>query len=139
MYLFNFEEFKMVKENQIYRCEHCGNVVSVIEAAGPEIQCCGENMKLLEEKTATIEGKEKHVPIIEKDGEYIIVKVGSINHPMAEDHFIELIQLFLEDGTIFGKRLKPGDEPIAKFHCLEEIDNLKARALCNKHGLWTSN
>jgi superoxide reductase len=126
----------MVQVNQIYRCEHCGNVVSVIEAAGPEVHCCGEAMKLLEEKTATVEGKEKHVPVIEREGD---VKVGSFPHPMDEDHYIELVQLVSQDGIVMGKRFKPGDKPEIRFHCSEEIKGLKARALCNKHGLWISN
>ena len=81
-----------MKQNGIYKCEICGNVISVIEAKEPQIICCGQPMKLLEEKTQEDEGKEKHVPVIEKTEKGIKVKVGAIPHPMEQDHYIELIQ-----------------------------------------------
>ena len=127
----------MAKQNAIYKCEICGNVVSVIEAHKGELVCCGQPMILLEEKTAEQEGKEKHVPIIEIDGNKVTVKVGSVPHPMEKEHYIELIQLIKDGNIVIGKRLKPGDEPKAEF-CLENTENLKARELCNIHGLWKS-
>ena len=128
---------KMAKQNGIYKCEICGNVVSVIEAHEGELVCCGQPMKLLEEKTAEQEGKEKHVPVIEIEGNKVTVKVGSVPHPMEKEHYIELIQLIKEGNIAIGKRLKPGDEPKAEFY-LEDTENLKARELCNVHGLWVS-
>ena len=127
----------MVEQNGIYRCELCGNVVSVLEAHGPPLVCCGKEMKILEEKTSEQEGKEKHVPVIEISKNKVTVKVGSLPHPMEEKHYIELIQLVKADNIIIGKRLKPGDEPVAEF-CLSDTEGLKARALCNIHGLWVS-
>ena len=125
----------MAEQNGIYKCEICGNVVSVLEAHDGELVCCGKPMRLLEEKTED-QGKEKHVPIIEKTGSGIKVKVGSIPHPMEEEHYIELIQLIKEDNIVIGRRLKPGDMPEAEFCSLAETEGLKARALCNVHGLW---
>ena len=127
----------MAKQNAIYKCEVCGNVVSVIEANAGELVCCGKPMTLLEEKTKEQEGNEKHVPIIEIDGNKVTVKVGSVPHPMEEKHYIELIQLIKDGNVVIGKRLKPGDEPKAEFY-LEDTENLKARILCNVHGLWAS-
>ena len=127
----------MAKQNGIYKCEICGNVVSVIEAHEGELVCCGQPMKLLEEKTAEQEGKEKHVPVIEVDENKVTVKVGSVPHPMEKEHYIELIQIISDGNIVIGKRLEPGDEPKAEF-CLEDTENLKARALCNVHGLWIS-
>ncbi len=124
----------MAEKNGIYKCEICGNVVSVIEAGGGELVCCGQPMKLLEEQTAEQEGKEKHVPVIEG----LKVKVGSTEHPMEEKHYIELIQVFVEDKLIVEKRLYPGDAPELELLPKYEGKNLKARALCNIHGLWTS-
>ncbi len=129
----------MAKKNGIYKCEICGNVISVIEAGPGELVCCGKPMNLLEERTAETEGKEKHVPIIEKTENGILVKVGSIDHPMEEKHHIELIQLISKDGVVTGKRLKPGNLPQVEFCCLASVEGLKARALCNVHGLWISN
>lgn len=127
----------MTKLNELYKCEMCGNVVSIIESAGGELACCGKPMKLLKEQTAEQEGKEKHVPVIEIDGNKVTVKVGSVEHPMEEKHYIELIQLVKDGNVLIGKRLKPGDKPEAEF-CVEDTEGLTARELCNLHGLWIS-
>jgi len=127
----------MAEKNGIYKCEICGNVVSVIEAHDGELVCCGKPMGLLEEKTAEQEGKEKHVPVIEVDGGEIKVKVGSVPHPMEEDHYIELIQVLKAGEVIAEKRLNPGDAPEAEF-CLKDTEGITAREICNLHGLWKS-
>ncbi|MEW5800709.1 MAG: desulfoferrodoxin [bacterium] len=125
----------MAKVNGIYKCMICGNVVSVIEAGKGELVCCGKPMVLFEEKTREQEGREKHVPVLEAIEGGIRVKVGSVSHPMEEKHYIEMIQLVKDGEIVMGKRLKPGAEPVAEF-CLANTDGLKARALCNVHGLW---
>jgi len=126
----------MAKLNGLYKCKTCGNVVSVIEEGVGELVCCGESMELMEEKTKD-EGKEKHVPIIEVSEGNVVVKVGSVPHPMEESHYIELVQLIKDGNVVIGKRLKPGDEPKAEF-CVEDSSGLKARILCNIHGVWVS-
>ena len=128
----------MANLNGIYKCEICGNVVSVLEAGDGELVCCGQPMNLFEEKTAEQEGKEKHVPVIEKIEGGVRVKVGSTPHPMEEKHYIELIQLVKDGNVVIGMRLKPGDEPVADFCCLTDTEGLEARELCNIHGLWKS-
>ncbi len=125
----------MTKINEIYKCEICGNVVSVIEAGQGQLVCCGQPMKLLEEKTEEQEGKEKHVPVVEINGNNLKVKVGSVAHPMEEKHFIELIQIIKNDDIVAGKRLHVGEKPEAEF-CLKNTEGISARALCNVHGLW---
>ena len=127
----------MAKQNAIYKCDICGNVVSVLEAHAGELVCCGQPMDLLEEKTAEQEGKEKHVPIVEFFEKGIRVRVGSIPHPMEEKHYIELIQLIKGDDVVAGKRLNSDDEPVAEF-CNLHTKGLKARILCNIHGVWIS-
>jgi superoxide reductase len=126
----------MVKENKIYKCEICGNTVSVIIGKEPPIICCSQPMILMEEKTGDEPGKEKHVPIIEKTEKGIKIRVGSVPHPMEETHFINLIQLIKDNEVVIGKRLKPGDAPEAEFCCLASTEGLKARILCNLHGVW---
>lgn len=126
----------MAQPYGIYKCEYCGNIVSVIVSGEAPLVCCGQEMVLLEEKTEDV-GKEKHVPIIEKTKSGIKVKVGSIPHPMEENHYIALIQVMKGDEVIVGKRLKPGEKPEAEF-CLADIKGLTARELCNVHGLWKS-
>jgi superoxide reductase len=91
-------------------------------------------MELLIEKIED-QGMEKHVPVIESDGEKIKVKVGSIPHPMEVGHYIEWIEL-IADGISYKKFLKPGDLPEAEF-CVK-AEKIIIRDYCNIHGLWKS-
>lgn len=125
----------MTKENEIYKCSICGNIVSVIYAGGGVLVCCGKNMELLKEKNAAEEGKEKHVPIMDISDNIVTVKVGSVPHPMEEKHFIALVQLVRNGKVIAGKRLYPGDKPEVEF-CIDNPKGIKAREVCNVHGLW---
>jgi superoxide reductase len=118
--------------NEVYKCEHCGNIVEVVNVGGAELVCCGEAMKLMDEKTAD-SSTEKHVPLIEKTATGYKVTVGSTLHPMAEDHWIQWIEL-LADGKVYKQFLNPGDQPVAEF-CVDASD-VSAREFCNKHGLW---
>ncbi len=122
----------MTELKQIYKCNICGNIVEVLHTGSGELVCCGKPMELLKEKSQD-EGKEKHVPVIEKTENGIKVKIGSVPHPMEKEHYIEWIEL-IADGVAYRKFLKPGDSPEAKF-CIE-AGKLEARELCNVHGLW---
>jgi len=124
----------MTKQNQIYKCNVCGNIVEVLHAGAGELVCCGQPMELLEEKIKD-EGKEKHVPVIEKTEKGFKVKIGSVPHPMEENHYIEWIQV-IADNKLYRKFLKPGDKPEAEFELRAE--NVQAREYCNVHGLWRS-
>lgn len=125
----------MTELNQIYKCNVCGNIVEVLHAGEGELVCCNEPMELLKEKTQD-EGQEKHVPVIEKTGEGIKVKVGETPHPMEEKHYIEWIEIKTNDRRVGKKFLKPGDNPEAEFNPRIEVQG--ARAYCNIHGLWKS-
>jgi len=116
----------------IYKCNICGNMVELIHTGGGTLVCCGKNMELLTEKTSDV-GAEKHVPMIEKKDSGILVKVGSIPHPMEASHFIEWIELIV-DGASYRKMLKPGDIPEALF--LVSGTTFVAREYCTVHGLW---
>jgi len=122
----------MTKINQVYKCEVCGNMVEILHAGGGELVCCGQPMTLLEENT-TDAATEKHVPVIEKSGDTVTVTVGSVEHPMMDDHYIEFIEL-IADGKVYRKNLNPGDKPQATFKVSAE--KLEAREYCNLHGLW---
>lgn len=124
----------MAEQKQVYKCEVCGNIVEVLHGGEGELVCCGEPMKLREEKTKD-EGLEKHVPVIEKTDNGVKVKVGSVLHPMEEEHYIEWIAIDA-DGETYRKYLKPGDSPEAEF-CIK-ADKIVAREHCNIHGLWRS-
>jgi superoxide reductase len=123
----------MAARMQVYKCEICGNVVEVLHGGAGELVCCGQPMKLLDEKTAD-SAVEKHVPVIEKTATGYLVKVGSVPHPMVEEHYIEWIELIAGD-VIHRKYLKPGGPPEASFHT-GELGSVWAREYCNVHGLW---
>ena len=125
----------MTKQKQIYKCEICGNIVEVIHEGIGELVCCGKPMKLMTEKIKDV-GNEKHVPIIEKNEEGVKIKVGSVPHPMTEEHHIEWIEISTEKGES-KKFLKPGESPEAKFPV--KNTKVKSREYCNLHGLWKSN
>lgn len=122
----------MTEKLQVYRCNVCGNIVMVLHPGAGTLVCCNQPMQILEEKTEDV-GKEKHVPIIEKMGDVVKIRVGSIPHPMEEKHYIEWIELKTDD-EISIKFLKPGDRPEAEFRTTSE--KLSAREYCNIHGLW---
>jgi len=124
----------MTKLNQIYRCNICGNMAEMIREGQGQLVCCGQPMELLQEKTKTDEGVEKHVPVVEKLKESVKIKIGSVAHPMEESHYIEWIEIITEDGKVGRKFLKPGDAPEAEFFTPSAISQI--RAYCNIHGLW---
>ena len=124
----------MTELKQIYRCNICGNIVEVLHAGVGQLVCCGQPMELLTEKTVDV-GLEKHVPIIEKVGNKVKVKVGSVPHPMEQKHYIEWVEI-IADGRVYRKFLKPGDKPEAEFEIT--ADKIEAREYCNLHGLWKS-
>ena len=122
----------MAKQMEVYVCESCGNVVEVLRGGAGELVCCGQPMQLLEEQTADA-ANEKHVPVIEKVEGGVKVKVGSVPHPMQEEHFIEWIQI-CADGQVHRQFLNPGDAPEATFETAAA--EVGAREHCNVHGLW---
>lgn len=122
----------MTEKLQIYKCEICGNIVEVLHEGEGELVCCGQPMKLYKENT-TDAALEKHVPVIEKTENGFKIKIGSVAHPMIEEHYIEWIEVIV-DGTAYRQFLKPGDAPEAEF-CIK-ADNIIAREYCNIHGLW---
>ncbi len=122
----------MTKLRQIYRCNICGNIVEVLHAGVGQLVCCGQPMELLTEKKEDV-GLEKHVPVIERTPSGIKVKIGSVPHPMEEDHYIEWVEIITGD-KIYRKSFKPGDKPEAEFAVTSE--NIEAREYCSIHGLW---
>lgn len=124
----------MTELNQIYKCDICGNIVEMTHIGVGELVCCGSTMKLKQEKKED-EGMEKHVPVVEKTTSGVIVKVGEIDHPMESEHYIEWIEVLTEH-RVYRKYLEPGQEPSAEFFL--EAENLKVRAYCNVHGLWSN-
>jgi len=118
--------------NELYKCNVCGNMVAMVHTGRGKLVCCGQPMELLTEKTEDV-GREKHVPVVERSGERVLVKVGSVPHPMVEEHYIEWVEVLTDDGS-YRRFLKPGDQPEAEF-CVQG-ERLTVREYCNLHGLW---
>ena len=106
----------MTEQKQIYKCNICGNIIEVLHEGKASLVCCGEPMALLEEKNKD-EGLEKHVPVIEKTAKGILVKIGSIPHPMEESHYIVWVEVIANE-KYCRKFLKAGEKPEADFSAL---------------------
>ena len=119
---------------KFYQCSHCKNIVAYLQDNGPKVSCCGEEMKELVANT-TDAAKEKHVPVVEVNGDLVTVSVGSVTHPMEEKHYIQWIALHIEQGNQ-RKELKPGQEPKVTFAVAPGDKPLAAYEYCNLHGLW---
>ena len=118
-------------EFKLYRCSHCGNIIYKVYDTKVPVICCGEKME--EMKAGTTDGaREKHVPVVTREGNEVTVQVGSVLHPMLEEHYIPIIAAVNEDTVVF-KLPKPGQDPILKT-TLE--GNVTAYEWCNLHGLW---
>ena len=119
---------------KIYKCEHCGNMISFVKDAGVPVMCCGQ--KMVEMIPGTSDGAvEKHVPVIIQEGQKVIVEVGSVEHPMADVHHIEWIILQTEKG-VQRRNLLPGEAPRAEFILAEDDKVVAAYEYCNIHGFW---
>ena len=116
---------------EFYRCERCGNLVALVKKGGGTLTCCGQAMTKLV-ANSTDAAKEKHVPVVTKEGGKVKVVVGSTPHPMQAEHYIEWIAL-AADGKVEIHHLKPGEEPKTEF---EEAESGTVYAYCNLHGLW---
>ncbi len=124
----------MAGKNAILKCGKEGLVLEALnDAKCCQLTCCGEAAEVLSEKTADT-GKEKHVPVLQKCGSGIKIAVGSVEHPMTEEHHIEWIEVINGD-YVNRKYLKAGQKPEAEFYVPEQ-PGLVLRAYCNLHGLW---
>lgn len=121
---------------EFFRCRHCGNIIAYVHKSGVKVVCCGEEMQKITENT-TDGAMEKHVPVIRREGKKIEVNIGSIDHPMIPEHYIEWIALETKSGNQ-RKILKPGEAPHAVFYIAEDDEVIKAYEYCNLHGLWSA-
>ncbi len=122
-----------MKDHKFYVCEHCGNLVGLIEEGGGSLVCCGQPMKEL--KPGTVEAShEKHIPVVTVEGKVVKVVVGSVAHPMSEEHSIQWVYLQTDKGGQ-RKALPVGEAPEVSF-TLGDEQPLAVYAYCNLHGLW---
>ncbi len=123
----------MTALREIYRCNVCGNVVEVVTEGAPALVCCNQPMEKLEPKTED-QGQEKHVPVIEETEVGVKIKVGSIEHPMEDAHYIKFIEVIGKE-HVCRFELKPGQKPEAVISAKKE-DIVEVREYCTVHGLW---
>lgn len=121
-------------EMKFYICEICGNIIAMVKKSGAPVSCCGQKMKELEPGT-TDAAVEKHVPVFEVKDNKVLVTVGSVEHPMLAEHYIEWIAVQTTAGNQ-RKALKPGDKPQACFALCDGEEVEAVYAYCNLHSLW---
>ncbi len=119
---------------EFYVCRHCGNVIAYVESKGPKVVCCGDEMQLLKPNTVDA-AVEKHVPVVAVEGNLVTVTVGSVLHPMTEEHHIAWIALETKQGNQRKVLLHTG-EPKAAFALTDGDEVVAAYEYCNIHGLW---
>ena len=121
---------------KFYQCSHCKNIITYVDNKGVPVMCCGEKMQELVPGTVDA-AAEKHVPVVKKDGNKVTVSVGSVTHPMLEEHSIQFIAVETKQGSQI-KYLKPNEAPEAVFAIADGDEFVAAYEYCNVHGLWDS-
>mgnify|MGYP005608591039 FL=1 len=121
---------------KFFVCKHCGNMIGLLHDAGVPMMCCGEKMVELVPNT-TDAAQEKHVPVATIEGNKVVVNVGSVDHPMLDEHWIQWVYLETDKGG-HRKVLNPGEKPNVVFALTEDEKPLAVYEYCNLHGLWVA-
>ena len=125
----------MKNDRMFLRCTMCGNLVGMVEDGGVTPVCCGKEMKALKPNT-TDAAQEKHVPVAKREGDTLTVTVGSVPHPMTEEHHIAWI--VVASGNLTQRiALSPTGAPEASF-CVKGTEPVTIYEYCNLHGLWAA-
>ena len=123
-----------MNEPKFFRCNTCGNLMLAIYHSGVTPVCCGQKMEILE--SASVDAaREKHVPATVVEGDIVKVNIGSVDHPMVPEHYIEWVYLLTKQGGQL-KPLSAGEAPTLTFALAEGDEVIRAYAYCNIHGLW---
>ncbi|MBQ1492166.1 MAG: desulfoferrodoxin [Blautia sp.] len=119
---------------KFYQCKGCGKIAILLKTSACPTKCCGEPMvEMVPGETDA--ALEKHVPVIERTGSSVKVTVGSVEHPMLEEHHISWIVLETNQG-FSQKKLATEGKPEAMFHLAIDEEPVAAYEFCNLHGLW---
>ena len=125
-------------EQKFYICKHCGNIIAKVKDAGVPVVCCGEPMSEIVPGT-TDAAVEKHVPVWTVENGIVHVKVGSVEHPMLPEHYIEWVSLQTKQGNQ-RKELHPGEKPESfsisrreEIPCSMKAKSITWRSLCSSH------
>lgn len=133
-----------------YVCEVCGHIEFNL---APEFcpVCTAPKEKFRQDPAAIMpaekEGKEKHVPVIVATsacglipGECrdVHVKIGSVPHPMLPEHWIQWIDLYLNENFIARYQLTaPTLQAAVGVHLKAgQSGTFRAVGHCNIHGTW---
>ena len=119
---------------KFYICETCGNIIEKVKDARVPVMCCGKKMQEIIPGSVDA-SQEKHVPVYTVEGNVITVNVGSVDHPMADEHYIEWVAVETKQG-MQRKHLTPGGAPNVRFALAEGDEVVSVLAYCNLHGLW---
>ena len=111
----------------------------VVEVYGDEaldLACSGTPLKAIDPNSVDA-AKEKHVPVATYDAakNEVHVTVGSVAHPMTEEHLISYIILVTKKG-VQRVNLTATDAPEATFRLADGDAPVKVIEFCNLHGLW---
>lgn len=119
---------------KIFMCEKCGNIITMLDDSGVVPYCCNQEMQLLK---ANIEEDrfEKHIPVIIKNGNSVEIRVGEVEHPMLNNHYVKWIILETDLG-FHVKYLKPNNKAYAYFDLLSNERIKNVYEYCNVHGLY---
>ncbi len=123
-----------MREQKFYVCAHCGQIVAKVEDRGIPVKCCGESMQEIVPGTVDA-AREKHIPVWSQDGNVVTVNVGSVTHPMTDEHHIAWVYVLTEEG---GQRkiLEHTASPVLHFALTDGDAVIAVYAYCNLHGLW---
>ncbi len=119
---------------KFYKCMHCGNIAIKVVDHNVPLVCCGEQMVELVPGTEDA-ALEKHVPAVTAEDGHIHVIVGSVEHPMEDDHYIQFICLLKDTGYEIHP-MTPHNPPATDFYVAAGEKPLAVFEYCNKHGLW---
>ena len=105
-----------------------------MKEVNPNIVCCNE--KMVELVPGSVDAAhEKHIPVVDINENKVTVCIGSVEHPMQVEHYIEWIILETTKG-VYRKNLNPGEKPEATFVLEEGEKIVSTYEYCNLHGLW---
>ena len=119
---------------RFFRCEHCGNIIEMVNDTGVPVMCWGQKRPELIPGTVDA-ALEKHVPVYTVEGNKVMVTVGAVEHPMLPEHYIQWIAIETKQGSQ-RKTLSPGEKPAACFTLCEGDELVAVYEYCNLHGLW---
>ncbi len=115
---------------KFYRCEESGEILAC--NACEAVDLTGKEEIIANTVDAA---KEKHLPVISREGQTVTVTVGSVLHPMTDEHYIAWILLETKSGEA-RIELQPTDEPVAQFYVAEDDEIIAAYEYCTLHGIW---